>query len=479
MLHKYYLMKIKLNDYPHISTLRTLCCLFLCVLCVTAVFVPQSSPSYATKNTKFKVRLIYKTSHLKLFSIVQAIAANTLLIFLFSFPLLLHAQQYDLLIKNGHVIDPKNHINVVKDVAVENGKIAKVDNDIPATQSKKTIDATGLYVVPGLLDIHTHVFVGSTPDKFANGIYSVSPDDFSFKSGVTAVVDAGTSGWRNFPLFKEQVIDKSQTRVLAFLNIAANGMSGKPTEEDLNDMNADSAALVAEKYKDIIVGIKIGHYTGTDWSPFNKALDAARKSNTPMFVECHLPQFSLQNQLQKMRPGDIITHSYEQIAERMPVVDSEGKVRSFVLDAQKKGVLFDVGHGGAGFWFSQAVPAFQQGLAPNSFGSDLHRFSMNAGMKSIVNIMSKYMAIGMSLEDVVTRATWNPAKSIKREDLGNLDEGADADIAVLSMQNGKFGFVDAGGNKIEGNKKLEAELTIRAGKIVWDLNGLSAQEWKQ
>lgn len=420
----------------------------------------------------------YYLVNLKLF-VVHTIVTHSLFTFLFSLPVILQAQQYDLLIKNGHVIDPKNHINAIKDVAIADAKIAKVDNNIPATQSKKTIDATGLYVVPGLIDIHTHVFVGSTPDKFANGIYSVSPDDFTFKSGVTTVVDAGTSGWRNFPLFKEQVIDKTQTRVLAFLNIAGSGMSGKPTEEDINDMTADSAALIAKKYKDIIVGIKIGHYTGSDLAPFNKALDAANKSNTPMFVECHLPQYSLQNQLQKMRPGDIITHSYEQITERMPMVDSQGKVRSFVLDAQKKGVLFDVGHGGAGFWFSQAVPAFQQGLAPNSFGSDLHRFSMNAGMKSMLNIMSKYMAIGMSLEDVVTRATWNPAKSIKREDLGNLSEGAVADIAVLSVQNGKFGFVDAGGNKIEGTKKLEAELTIRSGKIVWDLNGLSAQEWKQ
>ena len=179
-----------------------------------------------------------------------------------------------------------------------------------------------------------------------------------------------------------------------------------------------------------------------------------------------------------MRAGDIITHSFEQVSERMPVVDEQGKIRPFVLAAQKKGVLFDLGHGGAGFWFSQAVPAFKQGLAPNSFGTDLHRFSMNAGMKNMLNIMSKYMAIGMSLEDAITRATWNPARSIKREDLGNLDDGAVADVAVLNLQTGKFGFVDAGGNKIEGNRKLEAELTIRAGKVVWDLNGMAARPWK-
>ena len=391
----------------------------------------------------------------------------------------LSAQQYDLLIKNGHVIDPKNRINGQKDIAIAGGKIVTVDNDIPPTQSKKIVDATGLYVVPGLIDIHTHVFVGSKAGKFADGINSVSPDDFTFKSGITTVVDAGTSGWRNFALFKEQVIDRSQTRVLAFLNIAGLGMSGKPTEEDVSDMGSDSAVAVVDKYKDIIVGIKIGHYEGSDWTPFDRALGAATKSRTPLFVECHLPEFSLEDQLKKMRPGDIITHSFEQVSERMPVIDSQGKVRPFVLEAQRKGVLFDVGHGGAGFWFSQAVPAFRQGLIPNSFGSDLHRFSMNAGMKSMLNIMSKYMAIGMTLEDVITRATWSAAKSIRREDLGNLTEGSVADIAVLSLQKGKFGFIDAAGKKVEGNSKLEAELTIRAGKIVWDLNGMSAETFKQ
>jgi dihydroorotase len=410
---------------------------------------------------------------------VQTIVVTALCGVLFLIPFATSAQQYDLLIKNGHVIDPKNHINSKKDVAVSDGKIAKVADDISPAQSKKIIDAAGLYVVPGLIDIHTHVFVGTKPDKFADGIYSVSPDDFTFKSGVTTVVDAGTSGWRNFSLFKEQVIDKSQTRVLAFINIAGSGMSGKPLQEDIDDMNADSATLVIRKYKDIIVGVKIGHYEGSDWTPFERALEAGRQSNTPLFVECHLPQFSLEDQLKKMRPGDIITHSFEQVSERMPVVDEKGNVRPFVLAAQKKGVLFDVGHGGAGFWFSQAVPAFHQGLMPNSFGSDLHRFSMNAGMKNMLNIMSKYMAIGMSIEDVIVRATWNAASSIKREDLGNLDEGSVADIAVLSVQTGKFGFIDAAGNRLEGNRKLEAELTIRAGKVVWDLNGISARPWKQ
>ena len=384
----------------------------------------------------------------------------------------------DTLIRNATVLTVTHGTLPNADVLIRNGKIAKVSKNISVTQAKKVVDASGLFVTPGLIDIHTHVFVGTRPDKFADGIFSLSPDDFSFKSGVTTVVDAGTSGWRNFPIFKSQVIDKSQTRVLAFLNIAGSGMSGDSSQDDINDMDSQMTSLTVKKYPEIIVGIKIGHYEGSEWTPFEKALEAAQKSDVPLFVECHLTQFSLEEQLKRMRPGDIITHSFEKVSERMPVIDEQGHIRPFVLEAKKKGILFDVGHGGAGFWFSQAIPAFKQGLLPNSFGSDLHRFSMNSGMKSMLNIMSKYLNMGMPVEDIILRATWNPAKSIKRYDLGNLSEGAVADIAVLSLLNGNFGFIDAGGIKLEGNRKLEAELTIRAGKIVWDLNGIAAQKWK-
>lgn len=397
---------------------------------------------------------------------------------LFFIPVVVPAQQFDLLIKNGRVVDPKNQIDSKLDVAIKDGKIAKVGKDIPASQAKKVIDVTGFLVTPGLIDIHTHVFVGSKPDTFADGFSSVSPDDFTFRSGVTTVVDAGTSGWRNFSVFKDHVIDKSQTRVLAFLNISGTGMSGNPDQQDINDMDSHMTSLAIKKYPDIIVGVKIGHYEGSEWIPFDRALEAARISEVPLFVECHLPQLPFQEQLNRMRPGDIITHSFEKVSERMPVVDDQGALRPFVLEARKRGVLFDVGHGGYGFWFSQAIPALKQGLPPNSFGTDLHRFSMNAGMKSMLNVMSKYMAMGMSIEDIIQRATWNAAKSLKREDLGQLSEGAVADIAILSMLNGNFGFVDAGGNKIEGQHKLEAELTVRAGKIVWDLNGLTAEKVK-
>src|SRR3990170_6522139 len=211
---------------------------------------------------------------------------------------------------------------------------------------------------------------------------------------------------------------------LAFLNIAGAGMSGKETQEDINDMDPAKASAALQKYPDIIVGIKIGHYEGNQWTPFENAMVAANQSNVPLFVECHLPRYSLEDQLKRMRTGDIITHSFEKVSERMSVIDEQGNVRPFVKEAQKKGILFDVGHGGAGFWFSEAMPALQQGLTPNSFGTDLHRFSMNAGMKDMLNVMSKYLNMGMTKEDIVARATWAPAKSIKRADLGQLGEGA-------------------------------------------------------
>ena len=388
-----------------------------------------------------------------------------------------YGQQIELLLQNGHVIDPANGINKRMDVAIAGGKVLKVAANIPPSDAKRVIDVSGRYVCPGLIDIHTHVFVGGKPETFADGSLSISPDDIALKAGVTTVVDAGTSGWRNFRVFKDQVIDRSKTRILAFLNIAGSGMSGKPTQENLSDMDVEKVVETIQAYPGVIVGVKIGHYEGKEWTPFEKALEAGNRSNVPLLVECHLPQYSLEDQLKKMRQGDIITHSFEKISERMSVVDDNKVVRPFVKEAQKRGVLFDLGHGGAGFWFSEAIPALQQGLAPNSFGTDLHRFSMNAGMKDMLNVMSKYMAMGMSKEDVLLRATWLPAKSIKREDLGNLREGAVADVAVLSIREGNFGFIDAGGNRIDGTQKFEAELTIREGKIVWDLNGISAAKF--
>ena len=396
--------------------------------------------------------------------------------------LLLHtaaqAQQFDLIIKGGRLIDHKNQINEILDVAVGDGVIQKVAKDIPTSEGQTIIDAEGLIVTPGLIDIHTHVFVGEKEKTFASGFSSVSPDDFTLKAGITTVVDAGTSGWRSFPKFKEEVIDRSKTRVLVFLNITGSGMIGSPDEEKLDDMDVTMTVKAIREYPDIIVGTKIGHYRGDQWTPFDRAIAAGTEAGVPMILECHLPELPLEMVLEKMRPGDIFTHTYGAVNDRNWLLDDQGSVQPFVLEARKKGVYFDVGHGGGSFHYSLAIPAMEQGFYPDSFGTDLHRFSMNAGMKDMLNIMSKFLNLGMSIDDVIYKATWSPAQMIKREDLGNLSEGAVADVAILRIRKGQFGYLDADGYKINGDKRLEAELTIRAGAIVWDLNGIAAKKFK-
>lgn len=383
-------------------------------------------------------------------------------------------QVHDLVLINGHLLDAKNGINQPMDIAILNGKISKIAKKILPEEGKRVVDVKGLIITPGLIDPHTHVYVGEKPRTFAGGSSSVSPDSFSFRSGVTTVVDAGTSGWRNFGHFKTTVIDVSQTRVLAFLNIAGAGMRGNPGQEDITDMNSAITAQTIGNNSAYLVGVKIGHYEGTDWMPFDRALEAANLANVPLLVECHLPEYSLADQLERMRPGDILTHTYENIRDRAPIIDIHGKLLPIVKAAKNRGILFDVSHGGAGFWFNQAIPAIQQGLTPDTFGTDLHRFSMNSGMKNFSNVLSKFMAMGMTMEDVLTQASWKTAQAIKREDLGHLSLGTEADIAIFRVRNGTFGFVDSAGMRIEGKQLLETELTIRAGRIVYDLNGISA-----
>jgi dihydroorotase len=396
-----------------------------------------------------------------------------------------NAQEIDILLKGGHVIDPKNNINAKMDVAILNGKIFRVAANIPESSAKKTVDVSGLYVSPGIIDMHVHVFQGT--DKYstsvANSSRSQQADAFSFRSGVTTMVDAGTSGWRNFRTFKAQSIDKSQTRILAFLNVIGNGMIGRFEEQDITDMNPEMNAYMIKKlFPEIIVGIKSAHYWG-EFTSVDKAVESGKLADVPIMVDFgeHVPTNSIESLfLKHFRPGDIFTHTYSEISSgRESIVDEKSRIlKPFVLEAQKRGVIFDVGHGGGAFSWSQAIPAFKQGFLPDVISSDLHDQSMNAGMKDMTNVMSKFLALGMQLKDVIERSTWAPAKVIKRTDLGHLSVGAEADIAVFNLREGKFGFTDVRKVSVEGSKKLEAELTLRAGKIMWDLNGISGQPWK-
>ena len=388
------------------------------------------------------------------------------------------SQNYDIVIKNGHVIDPKNNIDEIMDVAIDSGKIAMVAKNINSGNASQVVNAEGMYVTPGLIDIHTHDFWGTEPNhQYENGNLAIQPDGFTFRNGVTTVVDAGSSGWRTFPAFKAQTIDVSKTRVLAFLNIVGEGMRGG-YEQNENDMDPKMSALVARQYKDIIVGFKLAHYEGHDWTPADRAVKAGNLAGgIPVMVDFggSQPPLSIEELfLNHLRPGDIFTHCFAELNSREFIVDtSTNKVKPFVWEARKKGIVFDVGYGGISFAYSQGIPAVKEGFYPNSISTDLHVGSMNAAMKGMLTTMSKFLAMGQDLKAVITESTWNPAKEINHEELGNLSVGSGADVAILNLRNGKFGLFDYTGYKLETDKKLECEMTIRDGRIVYDLNGIA------
>ena len=386
--------------------------------------------------------------------------------------------QYDLLLQGGRVVDAKNKISAVRDVAIKDGKIAAVAEHIAPGSALKTVSVKGLYVSPGLVDIHVHAY--ATPGERGSyaGDNSVWPDDFTFRTGVTTVADAGSSGYKNFEDFKQHIIDRSKTRVLAFINIVGAGMRGAKYEDNLADMEPAPAAEMAQKYPNVIVGVKTAHFSGPEWTPVENAVKAGTAANIPVMVDfgANRPERPIEVLLtQKLRPGDIYTHCYSGLRNE---IDSAGKVNKGMIEGRKRGVIFDVGHGGGSFAWRIVVPAIQQGFLPDSISTDLHIGSMNAGMKDMLNIMGKFLALGISVDDVIAWSTWNPAREIHHEDLGNLSVGSPADVAVLSLEKGNFGFTDMYGARMDGKQRFECQITVHNGKIVYDLNGISRPDWK-
>jgi dihydroorotase len=406
-------------------------------------------------------------------------------------PVVMFAQalRYDLLLKGGHVIDPANHIDEVRDVAIFQGKIAAVEKNIPADQAGKVVDVSKLYVTPGLIDIHYHVGHGGAPlnwfapDARVHALPLGIPADFALQSGVTTIVDAGTSGAETFLQEKEEVIDRAKVRVLAFLNIVANGMSGG-LEQSLDQMDSKLCADTIKKYPDLIVGVKSAHYWTKEawdaehvpWAAVDRAIECATVANVPLMVDFWpRPERTYEDLiLKKMRPGDIHTHVF---AQQFPIILADGKLNPAIRDARARGVIFDVGHGAGSFWFRNAVPASKQGFVPDSISTDLHIGDYTT--VSMNNVMSKFLALGVPLDDVIRRSTVNPASEIHRSELGTLSIGKDADIAVLDLMHGHFGYVDCGVAKMDANAQLMARMTIRAGRILYDPSGLSMVQWEK
>ena len=402
---------------------------------------------------------------------------------------LAQSPRYDLLLKGGHVIDPANNVDAVMDVAVVKDKIAAVEKDIPASQAGKVVDATGLYVAPGLVDIHVHIGHGGAPlDWFTpEGRSHLTPygipADIALQSGVTTMVDAGSSGADTFLLEKEEVIDRAKVRVLAFLNIVANGMQGD-LEQSVDQMDVKRCAETIKKYPDIIVGVKTAHYwteepwdgEHTPWAAVDRAEECGRAVNLPvMFDFWPRPDRSYAELiLKRMRPGDIHTHVF---AQQFPILLADGKLNPILAEARARGVIFDVGHGAGSFWFRNAVPAVKQGFIPDSISTDLH--TGNFTVLSMTQVMSKFLAMGVPLQDLIRRSTVNPAREIHRPELGTLSVGKEADIAVLEQLDGPFSYIDCGFARMDGKGKLIARMTVRAGHIVYDPSGLSMVEWEK
>ena len=385
---------------------------------------------------------------------------------------------YDLLLRGGHVIDAKNNIDAVMDVAIKDGKIARVAAGLKPGDAIKTIDVKGMVVSPGLIDLHVHVYTGTGERGSYAGDLSLPPDGFTFRTGVTTVVDAGFAGWRNFEDFKDRIIDRSQTRVLAMLNIVGSGMRGGKYEQNVFDMEAEPTARMAMRYPGLVVGIKTAHFNGPEWTPVEQAVMAGTKANIPVMVDFggDKPTRPLYDLLtKKLRPGDIYTHMYSGLRQEQDPA-TMGPSKGFI-EGRARGIYFDAGTGGGSFKYSLAVPMVKQGFAPDSISTDLHVGSMNSGTKDMPNVASKMMAIGVPLKDVIADMTAHPAHQIKHDELGNLSPGAVADVAVFSLQKGRFGFTDMNNTKVEANQKLVTELTLKDGKIVYDLNGLEALAW--
>ncbi len=385
---------------------------------------------------------------------------------------------YDLLLRGGHVIDAKNHIDAVMDVAIKDGKIAQVAPNLKPADAIKTIDVKGLYVAPGLIDLHTHNYTGTGERGSYAGDLSVRPDGFSFRTGVTTVIDAGCAGWRNFEDFKDRIIDRSKTRILAMLNIVGSGMRGGKYENNTFDMDGEATAKMALRYPGLIIGVKSAHFNGPEWTPNEQAVIAGTKANIPVMVDFGAdrptrPLYQLLNN--KLRPGDIYTHMYSGLRQEQDP-KTLGPSKAFI-DGRARGIYFDTGTGGGSFKFSLAIPMIKQGFKPDSISTDLHVDAMNSATKDILNVASKFMAIGLTLQEVIADMTAHPAHEIRRDDLGNLSVGSVADVAVLSLQKGRFGFTDMVNTRVEGTQKLVAELTLRDGKIVYDLNGLESLAW--
>ncbi len=330
---------------------------------------------------------------------------------------------YDLLLKGGHVIDPRNKRDERLDIAISKGRIRKIAKSIPAAQCRKVVEVGDYYVTPGLVDINANFDVRT-------GSAGVNPDHNSLRAGVTTAVDAGSFDAASFGEFLTKVVAPSKTRVLAFV---------KP----------GGGAAFLGKNANSIVGIRV-----PPGQPLEPALREAAAAKTIVMAD-YQPGLAL-------RPGDIATRLY----------------RTAAPSGNSKGVVLDAGHGAAGFWFRVAAPAVKKGAFPDTLSTGMDKASLMLPRATMTNVMTKFLALGMPLGQVIERSTAAPARAIRRTDIGSLEEGGVADVAVLELRTGRFGLLDSGHGKLTTDKELRCVLTVRNGAVVWDSEGLSVTHWR-
>ncbi len=375
---------------------------------------------------------------------------------------------YDLLIKNGHVIDTVNNIDGLMDVGVAGRSVAIVETNIPEFSGQRVIDAAGMYVTPGLVDMHAHA------TGFSGSMF---PEEMCFPYGVTTMVDCGGSGWRTFDDFNANLIKKSDVRVFALLNIVGQGMEGD-VEQNVEDMDAELTAAKIRQRSDIIVGVKVAHFQGRGWESIDRGVEAARLSGSFCLVDQNSkPTRPFDEMLKRLGSGDGVTHCF---GYGKPIIGNDGKIKPHYFAARERGVIFDVGHGNNSFSFSMAKPSLEQGFPPDTISTDMHRSSLHTSRAQMTEVMSKFLAMGMPMAEVVARSTWEPAKAINHTELGTLTPGAPADIAILEFQERPCGLSDSGptGYRImKADGRLINQVTIKDGVVKFDYDGLSKDDW--
>lgn len=373
---------------------------------------------------------------------------------------------YDLIIKNGTLIDPAQSIHTRKDIAFTDGCVSTVSDNIPTSEARDVINADGCYVTPGLIDLHVHVFYGVSH-------FGVEPDPTCLARGATTVVDAGSAGADTFPGFRKYVIDVSDTRILAQLNISSQGMLTREIGELENPDYADidKACRMIEQHRDIILGVKVrltresivGERAGMQ--PLHKAREAADAAGLPMMVH---PQDawcqSIDDILAVMGKRDILTHCFHDMA--CGILDENGKIRDSVHAAIERGVIFDVGHGAGSFSWDVVEKAMEQGVEPTTISSDLHVYNINGPVYDLVNVVNKFFYLGMSLDDALAKVTSIPADTILMPgQVGTLAAGAWGDAVIFEMREGEFQLVDARGKAKICRQKLEPIVVIKGGQV--------------